>query len=942
MITALSDAYLPGLKAIVPEDTWIEVKPFGEVVRAIHEIAGEVTLPIAPTAHYHCAIAAACETLREDSPFFGVRTFRGFHESVAEITKELAMWGVDSDAAERLATEFSGRLSLKLRDLASISRKAKEWLKELGRELHSDHLAHSLGGTPERDGSLDRLLVFIGTEVSPLRMQWLVWLAQSGVEITAVFERDGANGGLFAGARVAASMLGVEPIQVGQGNRLQSSLFSLQTAEGPTLDDGVLQVCAPDVMYEVENALRTARRYGPLDRTAILCRDLDQYGPLLESASRRLEVPIVMVRREPLLANSFARLTMAALEFCGSSDVRNLLPISRSSYLGMNASERQLLNGVVREAHRARHQSWAHLDSWARQNQEMVPWLIALLDWRAEVQMLQVRFAEWCSHFRTFIGQLPWADNRPEGSSIETRDVYAQSALLRTLGSFASIDQLASDEPMGLHRFTHLARGLFEGADVSVPRAESGVFISAQADSLPAVDQLIVLGLLEGTFPKRRTEEAIFADEERAEISRHLPELPPLRNSFDRSAEERDEFYRVCSAARRRLVLSYPLAGETTDNVPAFYLGEVSRVVPEAESQLLSREDLAPETENCVSEADRRLRLALASPHKPSLPANLVTEEARMAICVRPDEPLTPEQLSDAARCPFAFSARHRLHIRSGRARARWSALRTLPQKAMLAIQPNIDQARFALEQALASQLDDLYAEIPAWELRLLETGGKRLIDEWLAKEAKMRATFPRQDLRVNVPFSAEGLRAELPGNLRLTGNVPAVSRFGDYRVLHLYHASLTDIKSLSKQEEYLEVDEIDQSLRATRLLIGLYLWSAYHAQICPALEIDTGTEKRMIVMQQRPLGPAPFPADAPIEIESLSPSRTGDWKESQVAFTQTTRALVKPVLQEVRTGTMRAIPHESSCRNCEFGELCRQSTEFGESIKEASTDAQS
>jgi hypothetical protein len=260
----------------------------------------------------------------------------------------------------------------------------------------------------------------------------------------------------------------------------------------------------------------------------------------------------------------------------------------------------------------------------------------------------------------------------------------------------------------------------------------------------------------------------------------------------------------------------------------------------------------------------------------------------------------------------------------------------------MLAIQPNLDQARFALEQALASQLDDLYAEIPAWELRLLETGGKRLIDEWLSKEAKMRATFPRQDLRVNVPFSAEGLRAELPGNLRLTGNVPAVSRFGDYRILHLYHASLSDIKNLGKQEEYLEVDEIDQSLRATRLLIGLYLWSAYSAQICPALEVDTGTEKRTIVMQQRPIGPAPFPVDAPIEIESLSRSRDGDWKESQVAFTQTTRALVKPVLQEVRAGSMRAIPHESSCRNCEFGELCRQSTEFGESIKEASPDAQS
>jgi hypothetical protein len=942
IVSAFSDAILPGLKSLVPDDTWVEVKPFGELVRSILELTGEPALQLSPSAHFRCAVAAAAETLGDQSPFFAVRTFTGFHAALTDAIKELAMWGIDAEEIRRLETELPPHLARKLHDLSEVNRQASEWMRELGRESHAEHLLRSLDGTPEHDGSIERILVFVGSEVAPLRMKWLNWLAESGVDITLVFDRDVATGTLFEGARIAAALIDAEPIELGQGNRLQTNLFVREPADGPDLDDGVIQVCAPDILYEVETALRMAESYGSLERTAILCRDLDQYGPLIDASARRLEIPIVIVRREPLLANSFARLTLAALQFCGSADVRDLLPIIRSTYLGMNATDRQSLTGVVREAHRTRNASWSHLSAWAQQNESTVPWLVALLQWRTDVQALHVRFAEWCGHLRTFIGRLPWAESKPGAPTISTRDVYAQSALLRCLSAYASIDQVSSQQELGLHQFTRIAHSLWEDADVAVPRAENGVYVGSSSASLPAVDQLIVLGLLEGTFPRRRTEEAIFSDEERAAISALRPETPPLLNSFDRSAEERDEFYRVCSSARRRLVLSYPLAGDSTDNVPAFYLGEVSRILPEAPSLVLSRDEIAPSIAECRLAADQRLRLALDAPVQTTLAKDLVTEEARSAIRVGPEEPLTPEQLADAARCPFAYSVRHRLGIRSGRSVARWSALRSLPQKAMLAIQPNLDQARFALEQALSAQLDDLYAEIPTWELRLLEAGGKRLIDESLLRERETRLTFPHSDLRVNVPFSAPDFRAELPGNLRLMGSIPAVSRFGDYRILHLYQASLKDIEGIGKEDMEQEDAQVDQSLVATRLLIGLYLWSAYHTELCPAIEVDSGSEKRTMVLQQRPMGPTGFPANAPIDVVALTPVRgqQGEWKESQVRFTQATRALVKPVLQAVRTGTMRTIPHKSACEVCEFGELCRRSTVFADSVAEEADES--
>ena len=86
--------------------------------------------------------------------------------------------------------------------------------------------------------------------------------------------------------------------------------------------------------------------------------------------------------------------------------------------------------------------------------------------------------------------------------------------------------------------------GKFEGGGVFV-----GDVMSARGLSWPLV---IVLGLVEKSFPRPVREDPLLVDEERARISADLPQ------KLDGHEEERLLFSLASAAAREKLVLSYP------------------------------------------------------------------------------------------------------------------------------------------------------------------------------------------------------------------------------------------------------------------------------------------------------------------------------------------------------------------------------------------------
>ena len=734
------------------------------------------------------------------------------------------------------------------------------------------------------------------------------WAAESGWNLTVVVERHATDGVLFRAAREAEEILGVEAQDVGSGHRLLNDLFARGEHGGPGL---ALEIrSAPDPLAECEWALRGCLEAGP-DRCGLYVRDLPAYAPLLAAVSRRLGVPVCAPQRVPLLTNAFARLTLAVVEAVAGHDVRALRPVLSSSYLALNGRERRGVETGLRDAYRKGFRQWESLGAWAAT--QGLPWLIRILEWREAARSAGDDLGGWLDRLRSLVHELPWHGAYGGAAYDANRDVRAFSAMQTALANEASVERALGTTALDLAAFARRCRALWDSSDVSVPTPEVGVPVATHAAALTGVHTLFVLGMLEGSFPRRASQDPILGDDERRAISRLRIGEPPLPLSDDRAAEERDEFYRVCAAATHRLVLSYPLADDARDNVPAFYLEAASLAAGGATRRDLSRDLVAPLEEDCVAPADSAMRTALDAPReKPA--ASTLADEAARALVGTPAGERTASELRDALRCPFLYASRHRLSLRPNRRENRWYRLSSLPQAASLAAQPDPDAAKAALDEALESRLDLLAAEVPDWEVPLLRAGGKRLIADWLRREFAARKLWPMDEgsLRLDVPFGEEGVRSTMPSGVILSGVAPAVSRFGATKTMHLYGGPLPPAKDLSE---------------ADRLYFGLHLLALFEPGCSVQLEVESTGGRRTRLRVDRG-GTVARRTGEGLDMEWLV--EEDDREIARRIFFDGVKASLRLALRTVESGDMRPSPGDA-CDSCGFGELCRRSRLFGE-----------
>lgn len=920
-ITALSDSALVLARRFAGEDAPVEIRSFGELVRMVLELCGEPSGRIAGSLETQAAIALAAKDLPADSPFAQVAKFAGFHEAVTQVLGELHEWEIDADEMERLAESAPPRLAAKLRGLAQLDRDKDAMLRELGREPHTTQIRNCLECAPERDGALNRLLVLAGTEESPLKARWLRWLAKHGTQITVVCDRHATDAPIFAGVDRMVAHLEVPAEPIGGGTRLSENLFRSKVTPGePERDTGTSLVIAADALAESEAALRNCVEFPA--NSAIFVRDLSTYAPLIEASARRLNVPVRLSRRAPLLTNSLIRLTLAALEACAGNDVRRLGALLRSSYLGLTGDQQAQLQSAIKDAHSARELQWETLKLWANLHVEQFPWVTELLEWRRKALGGRFSLREWKPILDELIDhkEMPWHLRR-EGAaeSMAERDRRARNQMQRLLASHISVESLGSEPAYELAQVVTVCRGLLEDADVSIPAEENGVLVTDRVEHLSDASRLHVLGMLEGVFPRRRTEDPILTDEERVAISDLRPEGPRLLSSHDRAAGERDTFYRICASARQNLVFSYPQTDDQRDNIPAFYLSEVARALgaEHLPTHTIPRRELAPEPGFCLAEADRKLRAAMEGPPAAFAEVELSTLLGRLAIKPDNDHGFRPTELRDALQCPFRYTFQHRLRLSARRGTTRWQALRKLPQEAQLVTQPNRERAETALLTALDAQLDSLYSEVDQWEMQLLRSGGQRLIRDWLRREFAARKVWPKEpgSVSANVHFGDASLKDTMPGQVRLEGTVPATSRFRNYNVAHLYQSNPANAKEMTEDEQ---------------LLVGLYMLALYQRGHEVAIEFDDVAGKRELVVLTREGGTAHGEAKDGLSVIDLSTS--DDPGASRRAFFEEVKKSLRRAMERIQS--VRIDPIKGGhCMWCDYGELCRRSQDFGEDL---------
>lgn len=923
-MTALSEIQLRTLRGFVPEDADFEFLPFGAVVSTWAMLADELPQPIAQAGHFQAALREACAGLQPDSPFYSCRDFKGFHECLASAIKELAAWGFDPESLDAVAADCSPTLRSKLLSIASLQRDSEGMLEDLGRELNYRHVRLSVDSVPDVDVTFPRCLIVAGSEVTPLELNWIEWAASVGTNITVAIT---SHPGMFPASARYEEHLEAKVEEVGETSPFLNALFTSNVALEPGVD--VSAFYAADPLAEVEWALRgclAASDGEDFSRLGIYARNLEEYAPLIESAAMRLKVPVHLFRRAELLTNSFIRTLLSTLKIVVSGDVRQIERLARSSYVGLTQAQRKELRDAAGTAHREAEDPWGHLRTWVEAQLKpdslelAYPWLLHLLDWRRKAIDVLKPTSEWIAEMGELYKGLTWLQT--EGHSME-RDSRARHALERALAQEASIQNVHERRPeLSLAQFVDFACRKAAEADTSLPVVPRGVQVASSADAFGDTRRLYVLGMLEGVFPRRRSEDPVLTDLDRKEIGEHRKLLFPMPDSFEIARAERDEFLSVCAIPSEAIVFSYPETTDDRDNIRAFYLEEVKRAVGgNLHWPRFPRQDLAPAIEECFAESDRAIRSALDGPKASPLEIQPVTPATRTTLVPEPDGPLAPRELRTAIECPFRHFATELLKVYPDRERRRWHRLRDLPQTGQLGMQATEQSARIALHTVLQTEIEKLKTDVEEWELNILRTGGERLIEEWIDREFTARQIWPKDEgsEKPQTNFGQNGLREELPRVGHLKGTVAGVSRMGPYNVVHLVESSTPtpDRNSIVRLKD------------RDALYYGLHLLAAFERDSATAVEVESMSGGRKLLVLPRLAEPA-LVGDIERGLEVLDLGSEADPAIVRKVFFDKVKDLLETAARAIREVDVRPNKGEH-CQWCDHGELCRSSSQFGE-----------
>ena len=458
--------------------------------------------------------------------FAPVRDTRGFRSALLETFKDLEQAGITPEAFRKAAGQ-----SRKLSELSAAYTAYRRWLADHGFVTES-----SLYLNAEASGSRSETFLYGFYDLTAVQRQFVAKLAPSAI----FFPRTEHN--TFA-----------EPLLDWFKTRRYKAVAS------PAMPDhrpATILSC-PGEISEVQEALRQALAFvksegRTFNDVAILCRSREQYDMVLRDTVGSLGIKAYFRNGRPLAEQPDARLLSLLLETIRSDFSRasvmelacHLGPYSHwdalSVQLGIIGGQQQWIErlaavssgsaGNRREPDDVRRREWRQRT--AGQSLVFVKKLIALLGAAPSE-------AKWGEYAATIVAAF-----RALGGTSD--------AVIQCIEILVELEAFRPRVP-----FDTFAEYCQKSLEAASDRAEKfqggGLFIGdvmgARGLSWPLV---IVLGLVEKSFPRVVREDPLLLDEERARIS---PELPQKFDGYD---EEGLLFSLAVAAACEKLVLSYP------------------------------------------------------------------------------------------------------------------------------------------------------------------------------------------------------------------------------------------------------------------------------------------------------------------------------------------------------------------------------------------------
>jgi len=868
----------------------------GELARSVLMLLGEPTGAAAGSGHQRAMIRQICEKIESDSWFYRSRERPGLHRAMVDALSRLRHWGWTEELL--LGNAEAGS---KLAEVASFVGQLSGALGNVGLELVSDRYRRCLELGHQEVPAVRRVLALIGYQQDPLAIEWLNWLAACGVEATLVVEDHPGFSRRYPGAVVTY-----------EEEHWTHALFA--DAMPSKLPVEIRIDSMNDVLGECEWTLRSVLDFqgrGVVsDEIGIFVRQTETYAPLLIASAMRLGVQLSISARVPLLTTGFAATVVALLDALAQNDVRRLIRVFAGSYFDLSRDQQSRLADAIREAHCKKERAWSAFAEWAESEVEELPWVAKLLRWRERAYAEPASWQAWCGRLIALGDELPFVDEASKRTNpYQSRDIRSQQVMQRSL--MEAIDS----QPCDLAVFVQRARLLWDQETVILPGSPTGVRVSSDPVNLVGVKHLFAMGMSEGVFPQRQTEDAILFDSD----IEHLNQTglaAPMVTSQDLAREERDLFIRVCALPSESLALSFPQSEDDRDNIPAFYLSEIERVAGDkVVRRRFAFRDIAPEPERCVAPADLALAESLRLPAILPVQPRLGSKSALSLVRTEVDDSYSPRELQAMLECPFRASMRYRLSVPQPFERRLRFVLPDLAERAKLALMPNAEFAQSALWLAFDNWVDRHYADLDSHERELLTSAARRYFAEVIDREFAARKQWPREPSETHA--DVEIGREELFGQFKV----------GDTEVnLRFTAPFLTETPEGSRIIQFVATDDHSHQAQPS-LDRTLAAFVQQKRSRSTQLEIDVANGRRRYL----------YMADSSGRSDPGRTSRPDLHEENLVegdlraAFSAAKRAAAEAV-QRWQTHHMSPVPG-SACEQCDFGDVCRWSRDYSDEI---------
>lgn len=866
----------------------------GDFAGTVMRLIQQPTLQGARIGHQRAIVRSLCERLEPDSPFYRSRMRPGLHQAIVDALSRLRHWGWKGDDLVAVGTHHP-----KIHELARFAQELSEGLAQKGLELVSERYFRCLDIAPEPINGVSRVLAIMGSQQDPLAMAWLEWLAACGVSVTIVVEDHPG----FA-QRHQSSLVQF------QSDRWTHHLFSDAIPERIPIRVSIESMS--DDLSECEWALRSIleleRRGLPQSDIGIFVRRAEAYAPLLMSCAIRLGVSLAVSMRIPLLSSGFASTVVQLLEALAQPDIRALEPVLASSYFALTRNQLGAVSQAIRAAYKSSEDAWQELVEGSAKTGDDLRWIGDLLKWRQVALSESASWPEWCARLIELGHILPFVSEASKQSNpLLERDIRAQQVMQRSLAE--AIDSPACN----LGEFVHRAKTLWSVETVILPSDKGGVRVASDPISLVGVKQLFVLGMSEGTFPRRQAEDPILFDADISLLNERKRLQTPIPTSQELAQQERDLFIRLCDLPSEGLTLTYPQSEDDRDNIPAFYLSEIERITGDT---LVKRRytfrDFAPEPESCLTHADLSLAEALRAPLVLPEEPHLNEEDALRLVRTSEDEPLSPWELEDVLDCPFRASMRYRLRLRGPLNTRLRSVLPKIAEKARVPMAATPEQALSSLEQALQFWIEEHYADLERFERKLLEAAAKRYFPGLIEREFEARERWKRQPEKTmaGVELGERGLQGEFSENqtlvrLRFTAPFLADAEYGSRIITFSNEEPPVDDEEVGLP--YLLMDYVQK--KRSRLT---------------TVEVDVTRGKRILLYS----GPSDDQHSEKAHPYYLRPLFKGN---DRAQFPRIRRAAAEAV-RLWQTHTMVPQPGDA-CNYCAYGDVCRRSRDSSEAL---------